>query len=228
MTLTQAQTILHALYQGDDDTPINTSDDWAVRTTLLGVGVDEWEQEITEWRELYTTLLTASDGDKTTVASTATYNCPTNFIRPVGFLRIDDGTNTHYYPRKEVDGIQLFDDNTTEKFYYVTGSASAGFSITIHPTPDDAYTVSYEYYKRATKPTGTTDIFEMSDPYFAIYYALSVLHENDGAGLRAEKALAQASSRMQIMKSNNFSLGAYQDDFPGDVDFDLGVTGFGT
>ncbi len=224
-----AQQILHRLYQGDDSTPSTSDSDYTVRRSYLNDAIRQWEVE-DQWRELYVTLADASDGAKTTTASTATYSAPSDFRQPVGFLRITDsssGTET-YYTFIDVDRVQLFDNDTSSKFYYVTGNPQDGYTIHIHPTPDTTgETIAYEYYKTADTLSSTTDVFEMSDPYYAIYYALSVLFENDGQGDRAMKALAQANDRLQRMKINNLVYPAYSDNSIPDVDFNTGVLGFG-
>ena len=224
MTETEAQAILHILYEGNNSTPASTTSDYLTRRGLMNVGIATWEKEGL-WRELYVNLSDAADGDKTTTADDADYDCPTDFIFPVGFLRI----GTSYYPFRDVEKYQLTtssDDSTY--FYYVTGNKNTGYDIHIHPTPSSTGdTITYEYYKSATALSATTTVFEMNDPYFAIYFALSKLLELDGKMGEAQKAFVEAGERLERMKEINMTVPFYQQNQVPDEAFSRGVGGFG-
>lgn len=223
MTEATAQDRLHMLYEGDNSTPSATSSDYLTRRGLMNVGINTWEKEAL-WNELYVNLSDASDGDKTTVNGTSSYDCPTDFRFPVGWLRL--GTTYYpFYPPEKFQTIRSTD--TATKFYYVTGNANTGYDIHIHPTPSSADTITYEYYKTATELSATTTIFEMSDPYFAIYFALSKLYEQDGLSGESQKAFMEADARLQKMKEINTMTPFYQqNDIPDEMD-SRNVSGFG-
>ena len=88
-------------------------------------------------------------------------------------------------------------------------------------------TIDYPYYKDATIPSADGDIIEMSDPMFAIHYALSILHENDGQGDRATLALAKASSKLSGMRWKNVMPAWFQDNYAEAKSFLRGSSGFG-
>ena len=212
------------LYEGDNDTPGATTSDYLTRRGLMNVGIVTWEKEA-QWRELFVKLADAADGDKTTGADDADYDCPTDFVFVVGYLRI--GTTKYpYYPQEKVQLISSSDSST--KFFYVTGNTNTGFDIHIHPAPSSAGdTITYEYYKTATELSATTTVFEMSDPYFAIYFALSKLYEQDGKMGEAQKAFMEAGSRLERMKTANVTPPFYQGNAIPDSAFSRGVGGFG-
>jgi hypothetical protein len=218
-----AQDQLHILYEGNNTTPGATTSDYLSRRSLMNTAIQVWETE-EDWKDLYTNLADASDGDKTTDGTTS-YDAPTDFLRPVGYLRLGDTDYPYYSPEK----YQLVEssDNTT-KFFYITGNKSAGFTINIHPAPATGTTIIYEYYKSATLLTATSTAFEMSDPNFAIYFALSKLYEQDGLSGESQKAFLEASSRLEKMKENNMKTPFYQSNKIPDYDWDSrGVSGFG-
>jgi len=228
MTLANYQDFLHSLYQGDDDTPTSSETDWDVRLNLLYAAIDAWDNEQgVLWRELWTNLTAASDGTKTTVASTVDYDMPTNFRFLGGFVRTTDSSDAHTYwdvlsPQKS----ELF-KNEDVTAAYVTGNKSTGFDIHFLKTPIAGHTINYPYYKEPSKPSETTDVIEMADPWFAVYFALSKLHEYDGEGDRASSALAMAQGKLANMKVRNEMPPSYQDNYVPDRDTELGRGGFG-
>ena len=227
MTLQEAQNILHYKYQGDDNTPSSSSEDWTLRTAYFNEAIRLWEREA-QWRELYTTLAAASDGDKTTVDGTATYTAPSNLKSVAGYLRIVNGSSSEYYRYVDVSETSIYDNDSSSRFFYVTGNDRSGRTIHIHPTPTTTgLTISYEYYKSAAALSDASDVIEMSDPDFVVFYALSVLFESDGQGDRAEKALGEASARLKQMKVNTLIIPALNENRIKDVHTDLGISGFG-
>ena len=223
MTEAEAQAQLHILYESNNTTPGATTSDYLTRRGLLNVGIVTWEKE-EQWRELFVKLTDAADGDKTTVVDHEAYDCPTDFVFPVGYLRI----GTTYYPYYPVEKFQLIrSSDSATKFFYVTGNTNTGFDIHIHPTPTSADTITYEYYKTATELSAVGTVLEMSDPYFAIYFALSKLLEQDGKMGEGQKAFMEASSRLERMKEQNATIPFYQGNAVPDDAFSRGVGGFG-
>ena len=224
MTEAEAQAQLHILYEGNNSTPGSTTADYLTRRGLMNAGIAVWEKEA-EWRELFAKLSAAADGTKTTTSGTSAYTCPTDFVFPVGYLRIG---NTKY-PYYSVEKFQLISSSdSATKFFYVTGNKNAGFTVNIHPTPTSTGdTITYEYYKAATALSAVGTVFEMSDPYFTIYFALSKLLEQDGKMAEAQKAFMESDSRLQRMKEKNFMVPFYQTNTIPDDAFSRGVEGFG-
>lgn len=211
MTEAQAQAKLQELYEMDQEVPDTTDADYLTRRALLNTAIDAWDKEDLEWAELYTTLTAAADGTKTTTASTSAYSCPTDFRRPLGYLRVVTGTTSTYYRRLELAQVQLYANDSSEYFYYVTGNPSAGYKVDIHPTPTDSgLTIDYDYYKVPTALTATTSKLEMSDPYYAIYFVLWKMFSNDGDPEQAQVAAAEMGNRLNLMKLQNLQIGSFQ------------------
>lgn len=230
MTLTQAQEILHTLYQGDTDTPASTDDDYLTRTRLLNAAIGVWEFEGDgRWPELYTTLADAATGAKTTTSGDSTYDTPDDFKIMHGFVRVTDSNGMQaFYPEVAIDKAHLYANDTITKRFIVTGNPASGYTLNLLPAPSSTgLTINYEYYKIASALTTGADIIEMSDPYYAVYYALSVMFENDGEGDRAVKALEQANDRLSKMRLRLMVPGAYQFNGIPDADWDLGGGVFG-
>lgn len=232
MTLTNWQSLLHKLYQGDTDVPTSSEEAYTVRTALLEMAIRTWDgEEGILWRELWKQLSDASDGTKTTVASTTTYNCPSDMRRFLGgYVRTTDSAGTHtFYPVVEQHKAELF-LNEDEELCWFTGSytgSAGGFVLHFLEAPTAGLTINYPYYKVPTYPSSASDVIEMSDPLFAIEMALAKLHELDGEGDRATLALAKATSRLKAMKINNAMPGWYQDNYAPDRELEIGVSGFG-
>lgn len=227
MTEAQAQAIIQTLYEGDTDTPTALSEDYLARRALLNAAISIWETE-EYWRELCTDLATSDvslGGVKTTTNATSAYATPTDFKFPLGYVWI--GTTAYtLIPAEDITLVTSTD--STSQFYRVTGNKSSGYKVTIHPTPTSTGdTIRYEYYKSATQLSAVGTVFEMSDPYFAIYFTLSELYKQDGKSDDAGSAMALAKSRLDRMKEINVSPGFYQENAVKDSAFARGVEGFG-
>lgn len=228
MTLTEYQTYLHSLYQGDGSTPSDGTDEWNHRENILAAAVGLWDDEPVLWNELWTTLTDAADGDKTVVAATLDYDMPTDFRFLGSFVRTTDSSGNHtYWEVLKPETSELY-KNTSAKGVYVTGNKSAGFDLHFMQQPNAGDTINYPYYKEPSSPTLAAGVIEMSDPWFAVYYALSKLHEHDGDGDRALMAFQVATAKLGKMKTRNMMLPSMQPNSAPDRDWGLGYGGFGT
>jgi hypothetical protein len=228
MTLSEYQTILHTLYQGDDSTPESTSTDWAVRLNLLKTAIAAWDNEKgVLWNELWTQLADAADGDKTVAASDVDYGCPSDFRFAGTYVRTTDSSGNHtYWTVVKPEKSELF-KNEDATICWFTGNKKTGFGLHFGKQPTAGHTINYPYYKEPFEPSSAAHIIEMSAPYFAVYFALAKLHELDGEGDRALLALSQAEAQMQSMRTRNMMAPHYQDNYVPDRDFEIGVPGFG-
>jgi len=209
MTLTNLQTILHALYTGDSTTPDSSDAEYTVRTTYLNAAINIWESEFGMlWTELFTTLQASATGDKTITASTTAYDAPDDFKFLGGYVETysdaDQKTKWQVVPAekatvKDGDGIVGLSDG----YVWVTGNMADGYTINFSSQPTVGDTIDYPFYKVATTLSDGSDALEMSDGYFAIYFALSKLHEQDGEGDRATFAMSMAETKMTAMKTLN-------------------------
>jgi hypothetical protein len=228
MTLQEFQDIVHFLYQGDTNTPTESTTDWDVREGLAKVAIHTWDNEKgILWNELWKMLSNASDGDKTIVVATTKYDCPTDFRFPGGYVRlVDSSGNSDYYQVVSPEKAELF-RNEDEEICFFTGNKKDGFDLNFISAPTAGLTIEYPYYKESYIPSVAANSFEMSDPYFAVYFTLSKLHELDGEGDRATLALAQAQLRLSNMRTRNVMTPYLQDNLVPDRDFDSGKGGFG-
>lgn len=227
MTLTQFQNTLHSLYQGDVEYPTSADDEWTHRTNLLAVSIAAWDNEKgVLWNELWK-MHSDGDGDLTVVAATLDYDCATDFRFPGGFVRTTDAAGNHtYWEVIRPEKAELWLGSGAAKCYF-TGNAATGFDLHFISQPTAGHTIDFPYYKDPAVVDGASEVIEMSDPYFAIYFSLSKLHEIDGEGDRAVKALQEAQARLNAMKTRNIMPAWYQDNKTPDRDWDLGAGGFG-
>jgi len=227
MLLSEFQTKLHELYQLDTSVPASTEEDYTIRTNLLETAINLWaHEEGVTWRELWTTA-----SGTTGAGSTIPLSSFTDFIFPGGFLRIKlDGTNWTYVPIVDQAKSELFKNmpsGNNANAAWITGNKKTGFTVNLTFTVSSGLSWELPYYKDPFIPSSASDVIEMSDPFFAIYYALSKLHENDGEGDRATLALQLADSRLKGMKFLNGKAPNYQENYVPDRDLELGTPGFG-
>jgi len=205
MTQDEALQQIHILLEKDTDYPSSGSEDYTVRQALLANAVRVWAyEEGVTWNELFVDLADASDGDTTTTADQEEYDAPSDLVFPVGYLRIiDSDGNSTYYKLIRPDDVQLYDNDSSTKIWWVTGNKKDGKKVHIHPAPSSSgLTISYEYYKEPTVPSSGSDVLEMSDPQFAVYWVLSELLRDENPGL-AQTYQNIALNKLNAMKLRN-------------------------
>lgn len=223
MTLTEFQTSVHSIYRGDGNTPEDGDTKWTQRMYLLHAAINLWDSQNILWNELWTTLTAASDGDKTVNASDLEYNMPTDFKFLGSFVRTTNSGGQHtFYEIIKPQDSEIY-KNTTANSCFVTGNRKTGFDLTFLAQPATGDTINYPYYKTPFTPTTTSHVIEMSDPYFAVYFVVGKLHEQDGAGDRARMAYSMADEKMRAMKVQNMMLPDRQSNKPPSL-----FNGFGT
>lgn len=187
-----------------------TSDEYALARKLLNDGINRWANyENTKWRELI-------DTDSIPLTTDHSYNCASGFDYPGSWVRTGDVFWT--VKRPEMIAKLASDDSY---YCYFLGNKKDGYTINFNsrltmPTG----TIDYEYYKKPTETTDTTDDVEMSDPYFLAYWIASKLGED---GLNVD-LFNMAEEKLRNMKSTNMS-GYF--DVPDNIEESLGESGFG-
>jgi len=206
-TLSDAISFINTLYESDSTAPSSGDEDYTVWTALINVAIGIWEnEEGVLWDELFVKLDDASDGDKTASAGDYSYDCPSDFVFPSSsYVWIGDNTNKTPYKVIKQTELQLYENNSGNWCYFIRGS-----SPTLEFNPNCtvlAGTIRYNYYKYATKMTAGTDVFEMTDPMFVVYYVLSELKKDEGD----TTAGAIASQKLEAMRVKNTMVGEFQD-----------------
>lgn len=201
-TVNDAIDYINTLYESDDTPPTSGDADFSVWLALLNISVNIWEQEEgVLWRELFVKLSSAADGSKTTLANTTSYACPTNFVFPAsGYVWLGSGTSKVAYKVIPIEEVQAYENDSSHWCYFVQGaSPTLELNPNLASTMPASYTISYNYYKKATKLTSGTSAFEMSDPMFAVYYAVSELKKDEGD----TSALVVATQKLEAMRVKN-------------------------
>lgn len=209
MTLNEAVQIVYRRWQQSTDYPDSTAEDYLIIKGALNDAINKWggtaQEDSVKWKELFTNLADASDGDKTTTASTSQYDAPSDFVEISSFVKMTDSdSQSLYYPyKKQDDVLRALKENTSEQFFYITGNSGSGYKININPAPiSTGNTIAYSYYKLPTELSATTDTFEMSRPYFAVYDALASILEEERPDL-AQTYMSRAASLMDKMLIDN-------------------------
>jgi len=200
---------VNTLYEGDDTPPSSGDEDYTVWTSLANIAIDLWEnEEGMLWRELFVKLEDASDGDKTTVAGTNSYDVPSDFRLPAsGYVWLGSGTSKTAYKVISQEEAQLHSIDS-ERWCYFLLDGSPTLEINPNLTITGGYTINYEYYKKATKLSSGSDTPEMSDPMFIVYYILSELKKEEGD----TSAALIASQKLEAMKIRNVLPAWFQSD----------------
>jgi hypothetical protein len=189
---------VNTLYESDETAPTSGDEDYTVWTGLANMAINVWEnEEGVLWKELFVKLEDAPDGD-TTTDGTNSYTLPTLFKYPASSYVWVGGDA--YKVIKQED-IQLYEGDSTRWCYFLMDSTpTLEFNPNLTMTTGD--TIKYNYYKYATKLSGSTDTFEMSDPMFAVYYAVGELKKDEGDA----SALDIATQKLEGMRTKNLMM----------------------
>lgn len=168
----------YSQYRAEAQIPNSSEDEYIVGIPLANEAINRWANyDNTLWKELFTTLQAADDGDKTVNTGT-TYTCPDDMRTPGGsvVVRGADGRLIRRYPVIEPQDVQFRSDQGT--YAYFTGDPNNGYVLHLSRDPDDVViggSLDYVYYKKPTKfdRTNTTDFVEMGDPYFVVHRMLA-------------------------------------------------------
>lgn len=196
MTVLEALTRLHALLEGDTQVP-TSGDDYSLRLEFLNDATEEWgNQSDTRWRELYTT-----DESNTGDGSTTRFSLPDDFHSFNGdvYFSGTDGTDTSQIVTTARGRRQ---PDKGRNFCWIEGD-----ELVFSAAPGDGVTISLPYYATPTKLTTNSQRLPMSNPRYAIYYALARLIENSGDLTRYNTNMQKAEDLLLQMKINNDSLG---------------------
>jgi hypothetical protein len=199
-TLTNAISSLNALYEGDSTAPAEGEEDFTVWTSLLNLAINLWENEEGDlWKELFVKMAAGQGADVTSSSITYSYAVATLFRSPAsGYVWLGTGQNKIAYKVIAQEDVQLYENNGSNWCYFLMDTTP---TLEFNPncTIPNAQTINYNYYKYASSVSTGTDTFEMSDPGFAVYYALSELKKEEGD----VSALTIATQKLEAMKTRN-------------------------
>jgi hypothetical protein len=194
------------LLEKDSDVWASTDSEYLTARGFLNMGVQRWSSyDNTTWRELWTDLNSASNGNKTVSSAVWTYDTPTDFVRPGGYVTTTDsaGGVTFYkvLPNEEVGKYATSPDN----WVYFKGNKHSGITLEFNPlcTPTVGGTINYPYYKSATQSSATSTVLELSDPNFLSYFIAA--HMSDSSDTVEPNFFAVAEGLLKQMKSVNNS-----------------------
>lgn len=198
-TLADGISYLNTLFNSSSSAPTSGEEDYLVWTGLFNIAVSVWEQEEgILWKELFVKLSDASTGDKTATSGDYSYTCPSDFRFPAsGYVWIGSGSDKTPFRVIRQEDLTIYENDSANWCYFTRGASP---TLNFNPNCEvPAGTISYNYYKYATKLSSGTDVFEMSDPMFAVYYALAELKKEEGnAG-----ELQIATQKLEAMKTRN-------------------------
>ena len=207
-TLSDAVKYINVLYNTSSTPPNPGEEDYIIWTQLLNISISNWEsEEGMNWRELFAKLADAPDGDKTTTTSNS-YVLPVLFKFPnANFVWLGDGTQKTAYRVIRQEDINLYTNDAENWCYFqMDGSPTLEFNPNLGMVAGQ--TITYNYYKYASSVSAATDVFDMSDPMYAVYYALSELKSDEGD----TRSIQMAMKRLEAMKTLNFETAEHQKD----------------
>lgn len=201
------QDLMDEIYVAVDNDPTNSTnvdDEWTARLRLINMAIKAWEREDVLWNELWSTYTHGT----TITAAQAYVIAATDFRFPGSYMQFSlNGANNYVEIVQPEEAIKYSLSGT--KAVYLTGNPSVGWTINLTwiPTSGDVYfgsTMSFNYYKSATRmTTTTTDKPEMSDPSYIVNYVSYRKNLYNGRSNVAQDYLSQTQDCMDAMKTRN-------------------------
>lgn len=177
MTYDEIFEAYYSLYRAEAQIPTSEEDEYIVGIPLAKEAINRWANyDNTMWKELFTTLQTADDGDKT-VNSGVDYTCPEDMKTVGGYVTVrnSNGELLRRYQIIEPQDAQFRSDSSY--YAYFTGDPGNGYVMHLNPAPDDPIiggSLDYVYYKKPTVFTATGgETTEMPQPYFIVHRMLA-------------------------------------------------------
>jgi hypothetical protein len=210
--ITQSEIITAAyalLEQDSTGTWTSGDDEYTTAQTFFNMGIGRWEvYQNTTWRELWKQLSDAAStlgGDTSTSASVSDYDCPSDMIRPGGWVTTaaSDTTATHIFwtvkQPEDVGGLA----NSDDYYCWFTGNKNTGWDLHFNPriTLTAGQTIDYPYYKTASTSSATSFVPEMGDPYYLAYFIAAHMSEE---GINAD-FFNMSEEKLDNMRTANMS-----------------------
>lgn len=165
-------------YRTEADTPNSADDEYKIFTGLSNEAINRWSNyDNTFWKELWNTLQISGDGDSIITEGTTEYACPDDMRIAGGKIRVFDPITGQTKARINIiepQDVQFQSDTAT--YAYFIGDPNNGFTLNINPEPQTpliGMSMNYIYYKKPTLLVATTDMSEMSQPYFIVHRSLA-------------------------------------------------------
>lgn len=201
MTVTQILNQAYSIYEGSTDYPVAGDEDFDLMLAFLQGGIRQWASEPHNWRELYTTLVDADpdDGAVITVVGQTEYDAPDNFVRPSSFFKVGSSYYAFLNPDKTTNTKRV---DTSTPYFTIKGVPGA-YKIVLNPTPTEAQTIAYDYYKEPTIPTTGSQTPEVPRPLYLVYHTLARLYEQDNRNDLVSFYESKQDEQLQLMVVEN-------------------------
>lgn len=196
MTLKEALDRIHALLEGDTDTPL-TGEDYDLRRMMVNDAIEEWaHQGDVMWQELFATSTQATNGTSTA------FSLPNDFSRLNGnVVLVDNATGA----RQSIQMVQV--SRSTEHIGHGMVCWIEGDSLVFSTPPKAGGQLAIPYYRDPAMLTGNAQRLPMSKPRYVVHYVVARLVEQSGDFTRFNTNMQKAEEIMQQMKVQNDSLG---------------------
>lgn len=160
MSRTLQQILIDANAYLDLDASLPTGDDLTVRVNYAQQAVREWADYV-QWKDLTTPYHA--------YATLGTVSLPNDFKELQGQPKDISG---NFYP--EIQPSSRVYKDSSDKYSYVTGNESQGFTLTINSLPSLA-TLSLTYQRNPSNMATLSDICEVPDDQFVVQKVISLV-----------------------------------------------------
>jgi hypothetical protein len=162
-------------FRGDSEVPETSDPEWTTAIRLANTAIAVWRNvDGVLWNELWSKN-SEGDGSTSLAEGELSYDAPSDFYRPGGFIRLRDGDNN------VVDYVKVIDPSEAQAnvggmYAYFSGSPNLSTQLTFGTAPvasQDGLTIDYDYYRQPTMITDGDSQPDMADPYFIVHRMLA-------------------------------------------------------
>lgn len=216
------QDIMDAIYVAVDNDPTSSltqDDEYTSRLRLCNMAIATWMRQDVLWNELWKTYT-----HNATVSSSTITLTMTDMRMPGSWVRFQDSNGNIAIRLDVIKPFQAANYTAAgRQAVYFTGNQSAGWTMNFTVTPasgDNVYgnTPIFDYYKSPTRLVNTTDVPEMSNPFYIVHFVSYRKNLYNGRSNVAQDDLASAQDCMDNMKISNAMNVHYSDQEIEDVE----------
>jgi len=121
----------------------------------------------------------------------------------VSEVKVNYTTGVVYYQYKKLEDRLLSDRaNPSERYYTITGKIGS-YKLDLNPIPDQVGVITFDYYKKPTPLVNGSDVTEVPNPLYLVYYTVSRLYEQDNRSDLAQTYEQRATTVLNQMIVNN-------------------------
>jgi len=171
--ITDIQSRISSIVDQSDDAPTAGGDTWNLRLKYINRAQNRW-QEMSDWPQLYKEVFT----NTSQASGNVTVAMPADFKKLAGFPLIIESSSDSGTEYAQIDPQERERYGITDKFCYVLGNPSDGYSLILHPgSLSSGASIYYNYWSAGATLASPADVSMCPDPEYLVVESIAQLWE---------------------------------------------------